>query len=121
MSSFGRLLAFIRNYFKTIKFTTVKIASLILSLVVLLLSITPCCSEDRCDDEKLSETTEGHTEEFSVCSPFLTCGTCVGFTFQNEAYKFKTVPVNIRKHQIPNSEFYIDCQDSKIWQPPKIS
>lgn len=95
----------------------------ILSLYVFSLSVVPCCSDDNCDDK----ITENHSQEpkedgdCNACSPFLNCGTCVGFVFTNlrididEILADEDQFVPVYKPRFPDDFFY------NIWQPPKIS
>lgn len=94
----------------------------LLSLYVFSLSVVPCCLNDNCDDE----ITENHSQEpkeegdCNACSPFLNCGTCIGFVFTNlqididEILADEDQFVPVYKSQFSDDFFY------KIWQPPKI-
>lgn len=105
-----------------------KTLCLLLSLYVFSLTVIPCCSDDNCNDEIITENVNNHSQEDSrdegecnVCSPFLTCGTCIGFVFTNlqlDIYEFFALEnqfVAIYKSQFSDDFF------GKIWQPPKIS
>ncbi|MBN7813039.1 hypothetical protein J0A68_18945 [Algoriphagus sp. H41] len=61
-----------------------KIFSLVLGIFVLLMAVVPCCSaEDTCaESECTGEELHGADEDFGherPCSPFFSCGTCLGF------------------------------------------
>lgn len=98
----------------------------VLALYVFSLSVVPCCSDDNCNDEIITENADNHSQgpkeegDCNACSPFLNCGTCIGFVFTNlqiEIYKIPSVDdqfVPIYKSQFSDDFFY------KIWQPPKI-
>lgn len=100
-----------------------KTLCIVLSLYVFALSVVPCCSDDNCDDE----ITENHSQEpeeegdCNACSPFLNCGTCIGFVFTNLQIDIDEIPsdedqfVPVYKPRFPDDFF------NKIWQPPKIS
>lgn len=104
-----------------------KILCFILSLYVFSLSVVPCCSDDNCDDEIVTENAYNHSQDSNeegdcnACSPFLNCGTCIGFVFPNLKIKFAEISliedffVPIYKPQF--SDHFFD----KIWQPPKLS
>jgi len=103
-----------------------KILCFILSLYVLLLVTSPCCSDENCDDDMKKEYVDNHSQDHEdndndTCSPFFTCGTCSGFVFTRMEVDFKEVA--FVKHIIAcvyKSQFVSDFF-SKIWQPPKIS
>lgn len=54
----------------------------LLLLVALTATFYPCCSKDDCGNDKLTTKTADHENHESKgnCSPFITCGTCSGFT-----------------------------------------
>ena len=99
----------------------------IIALYVLLLSVRPCCVEDNCTDEDHSTKTEqttGHNrgdEYNSNCSPFLSCGNCIGFNYTTVSYPLLK-PATFESSQLQSYEttfptgFYF-----LIWQPPKVS
>lgn len=102
-----------------------KILCFVMSLYVFSLSVVPCCSDDNCDDEAI-ENAENHSQEpkedgdCNACSPFLNCGTCIGFAFTNLQVDIDEIP-SIENQFVPiyKSQFFDDFFD-KIWQPPKI-
>lgn len=104
-----------------------KIFCFILSIYVLVLSTVPCCSDDNCIDETKTEQTDKHSKDehqgCGTCSPFLTCGTCVGFTFTNASLTFEPSKIFFKSALlIPSYEnHFANDFISKIWQPPKIS
>jgi hypothetical protein len=78
-----------------------KIVCFILSIYVLVLSTVPCCSDDNCIDETKTEQADKHPQKEhqgceGSCSPFLTCGTCVGFTFSNFTISFEPSKVSVQ-------------------------
>ncbi len=109
-----------------------KYLSLMLSISVLLLSVMPCCIEDKCMSIR-SETVETETtvcanscndcpdNSYNCCSPFLHCNTCSGFP---EARHYK--PLRIVTNLIADYESVYIVRDnlpdfiSSIWQPPQI-
>jgi len=108
-------------------FATMKTLCFILSLYVFSLSAVPCCSDDNCDDEIIAENTNNHSQEHNeegdcnACSPFLNCGTCIGFVFSNLQVNIDEIPaVEAQFTPIYKPQFSDNFLD-KIWQPPKIS
>ena len=58
------------------------------------------------------------------CSPFYTCGTCVGFTINCSTFYFVQKPdfnSDIAIAIISYDKFVNSSYICKIWQPPKIS
>ncbi|MDP2069136.1 MAG: hypothetical protein Q8K04_09230 [Lutibacter sp.] len=99
----------------------------ILSLYVFFLSVVPCCSDENCDDEVIIENADNHSQEHNeekdcnACSPFLNCGTCIGFVFSNLQLNIAEIPaVEAQFTPIYKPQFSDDFFD-KIWQPPKMS
>ncbi|MDO9037456.1 MAG: hypothetical protein Q7U59_03805 [Lutibacter sp.] len=98
-----------------------------MSLYVFFLSVVPCCSDDDCIDEAITENAYNHSQEpaeegdCNPCSPFLNCGTCIGFVFTNLQIDIAKIPT-VENHFVPiyKPQFFDDFFD-KIWQPPKIS
>jgi hypothetical protein len=88
--------------------------------------VVPCCSDDDCNDEIITENADSHSQEpkeegdCNACSPFLNCGTCIGFVFTNlqididEILTVEDQFTPVYKPQFSDDFFY------KIWQPPKI-
>lgn len=105
-----------------------KIFCFIMSLYVISLSVVPCCSDDNCNDESISENINNYSQDpkeeegdCNACSPFLNCGTCIGFVFTNLQIDIDEIPSDEEQFvAIYKSRFFDDFFD-KIWQPPKIS
>jgi len=103
-----------------------KVMVSILSFIVVILSTLPCYAYDnevkhqiekQCDDHsrKCDDTCNGN------CSPFYSCGTCIGFVFNFTSSLLIIKPIPNTTSELPvsyNSPFHSDffC---KIWQPPK--
>lgn len=103
--------------------------SILLSFLVLLLSIVPCSafeSNSKCTLEKKCEK-ESHkcgNDCTGKCSPFYTCGSCVGFAMITATVAKAQKKLSINGNKTPdiavitvkNSSF-----NGAIWQPPKVS
>ena len=105
-----------------------KIFCFILSVYVLVLSTVPCCADDNCIDETKTEQSNQHSHEdhqdgCGTCSPFLTCGTCVGFTLTKFTLTFEPSKVYLKTALLVpfHKNHFTSNFLSKIWQPPKIS
>jgi Na+/H+ antiporter NhaD/arsenite permease-like protein len=105
----------------------VKILYLILSVFVIMLSAKPCCADSDCRatlsaKKELAEKVPAKEKECPGCSPFFTCGTCVGFVIsQPLSIQLPIVAVDdveyCNVYQHPN----IEKVALSIWQPPKLS
>lgn len=108
--------------------------SLFLSILVLTMSITPCCYTDinikenstcicytKCCNESDINFPISKTEknESDFCSPFFTCGNCVGFEFHELIHKI-FVPNSILNNifSFYNLKLYSEYYN-KLWHPPK--
>jgi hypothetical protein len=107
----------------------VKLIALLLSVVVLTLTLVPCCALENSDAHasytKQKATAHKCTEEdddcCKNCSPFYTCGTCPGFTVANAQV---LLLVSVTKPVQHNSVYFYNPPaevPSSIWQPPKLS
>ncbi len=110
----------------------------ILSVIVLALSLMPCCAyvmpaeqEQSCVTAKKNccglekQDVPGCEDEneatSKMCSPFYACGACAGFTFHQFSVAFKiNTPDLGRNHLILDEDFDSEYFNKK-WQPPKIS
>ena len=107
-------------------FATVKIICFILSLSVLVLSAVPCCADDYCNDElKTEQSCTEHQDrndhnDYNGCSPFITCGTCTGFTFAKTDYNFQPI-TRVQSKFILYQQGFDENYFVEIWQPPKLS
>ena len=98
---------------------------LLLSIIVLVLSIAPCsaCDKDKSICEKDCKETSKHCDNnCKACSPFYSCGTCIGFVFPY------SISINLPKEgskislkEIVYQDVFISSFANTIWQPPKIA
>jgi predicted metal-binding protein len=103
----------------------VKILCLILSFYVVLLSIKPCCADNDCNDAALQKEQAGnrpHKKECSGCSPFFTCGSCVGFIVTKPLAIALAQAAEVPfKHCTAYQQPCIPAVSLAIWQPPQLS
>jgi hypothetical protein len=105
----------------------VKILNFILSLNVLVLSSGDCCADENCTNNDYSAITE-HTDSDNQkndcngdCSPFLTCGSCIGFNCPVVFYSLPHPQIEMLT-QVSIYQFSFSSEFvNSIWQPPKIS
>ena len=92
-----------------------KITGIIFSILILTLSAIPCCL-DSCTDE---EPVEQQTDSERNCSPFLSCGNCVGFVLQENLPKISLyIQPSVSEIEFPEQRFFSEYSET-IWQPPK--
>jgi len=106
----------------------VKAIALFLFIVVLSLTVMPCCAvketvrhtAEAANLQKHDCNEEQPDDCCKDCSPFYVCGTCVGFVFFMQQTIIFALPVIPLKH----SAFYIPVKlnhiPTAIWQPPKL-
>ena len=104
-----------------------KLICCILSLYVLVLTSVPCCSDDKCNDGLNTEQTSNNSHQHegndhcNGCSPFLTCGTCLGFVYNHVVISFKPYLVIVEEKHISYNSSSVSNFYTEFWQPPKIS
>lgn len=102
----------------------VKSISFIIAVYVLLLATVPCYLEDKClKQSNHTEQSQGDQDEqgcSDCCSPFLSCGTCSGFTFPVLSFSLKASIIISKKNISVYDQSFISEFHSSIWQPPKI-
>lgn len=99
-----------------------------MSIIVLTLTITPCCSmggtesyEHETVHKDKHECGEQDDDCCKDCSPFYVCGTCIGFTFNTQRPINFTVVVRPVKHDTAYILTELPLNPLSIWQPPKLS
>jgi len=92
-----------------------------------MLSGTPCCNDNDCNNQFLSTKIQkgkqtSNEKQCPGCSPFFTCGSCVGFIISKPlTITFSVIAeVQIQKF-IPYSQPAIQKISLAIWLPPKLS
>jgi hypothetical protein len=100
-------------------FTTLKnLVIIILSLVVLAGSFTPCCPTDNCRDE-VNASSQNQDEEKGSCSPFSACASCCGFV---QLAKQVSLPIPQPERPIHYQRlatFFASTYYFSFFQPPR--
>ncbi|WP_317168203.1 DUF6660 family protein [Pontibacter pamirensis] len=100
-----------------------KILTIICALLVVTLSVMPCCLTDNCaSEEMMTEQADSHEKDTDACSPFYSCSTCIGFTVSD----FSVAPVtpllsHSGHHFATYRQSFFTQFHHAIWQPPKLS
>lgn len=76
-----------------------------------------CCSKKSCDNQKNKDP---HSENNDTCSPFFSCGSCAGFSFNYTLISLIN-KTEFTSHNNYYQERTINDVCNKKWQPPKIS
>ena len=99
-----------------------RVIAFILSAYLLFLFTVPCCSFDKCPEDKTAQTQEHEKGDgdCGTCSPFFTCIGCSGFTIvvseiNSELISFPSS--NSYPHYVVTS---IPDVSYDFWQPPKL-
>lgn len=106
--------------FQTPTFGPVKPTALALSFFILLLTVVPCCAEESCGDEPITEQTTNDAETCDLCPPFVTCGSCPGGATPSASLMITNALAEERNVPFPVSEFIEESSGCKIWQPPRL-
>ncbi len=119
-----------------------KLFSIFIALIVLGLSIKPCCSSisinyldskvsnsvSCCEDKACTDNNtknensepENKNNGCDFCSPFFTCGGCSGFTFQDNIILLNSLFLKQPKLYSYYNVQFNSVYFGKMWQPPKI-
>ena len=102
-----------------------KFISLILALMVVVLSTTPCFAEDKCLEQTFETSNNQHQNDNdcnkSCCSPFFNCNTCTGFVLTNFHFSIEhSVKEPQRKLGTMPTPPISDFPYS-IWHPPQLA
>ena len=116
-----------------ITFVFMKLASLLFSLLIILMSTSPSlalidfaeeefsCSTTCCRSENESEpVSESDKECQSNCNPFVACGTCVGFQSERIELSHGLISVSSTLNT-KYAEFVLTQFCYSVWHPPKSS
>jgi hypothetical protein len=103
-----------------------KLLCLLFALFVLVFSARPCCADRDCDGSSDQQQQHAHhpvrEKECPGCSPFFSCGSCVGFiaskpTFLSIERTFETPERTYVSYVYPGLKEVTIA----VWQPPQIS
>lgn len=104
-----------------------KFLCLIISCYVLLLSANPCCAAYDCVEKvtikkEVSRQAPLQQKECPGCSPFFSCGSCIGFIITERVARILPA-ITATKNEHFNSYLQPEPQETliSIWQPPKLS
>ncbi|QJD97669.1 hypothetical protein HH214_18200 [Mucilaginibacter robiniae] len=104
-----------------------KLICLILSMLVLIFSAKPCCADQECEasygaKKELTKSRNGKEKECQDCSPFFTCGSCVGFIVAKPgSYTIALVAEKLVPTYTPYRQPDLKEITLAIWQPPQLS
>ena len=93
----------------------------ILLLVTTLGTLVPFCQIDNCCADEITNTAndDSHGEE-GLCSPFITCGTCLGFTQLAKIVELPALSVDKPVHHSMFTSSILSSYVSVLLQPPRI-
>jgi hypothetical protein len=97
-----------------------KFLAILFSIIVMTLTIVPCCAYDHCDDEQTQEAKSGKQE--IPCSPFVSCPCSPSAVCMPPSLVFDCFPLTlIEKNETRIHPSFISIYCANIWQPPKIT
>ena len=103
-----------------------RLLCLVLSVYVFMLSAKPCCADNDCRGKQINKNelagkSPVKEKECPGCSPFFTCGTCVGFIvakpFTPDLKLIAEIPAKI---YVDYQQPYVQQVSLSIWQPPQL-
>jgi hypothetical protein len=98
--------------------------ALLLSLLVVVGSIIPCCLWDNCGDEKAAIELSGQendNEDEANCSPFAACSACNGFIPITRLFRLVPAPSTASIYNDQPVAGYSAGHLSSFWQPPRFA
>lgn len=91
----------------------------LLSLLILFLNAIPCCWDECSEDVALQHTEQSGASQ-DACSPFLSCGSCTGFTLEKELPQFSiAILPAVKNPQDCSRQLFETDYSGIIWEPPK--
>jgi len=98
-----------------------KLVCLVLAVLVLALSLTPCCGlGDGCDD-RTEQGAGTHNKACAAnCSPFFACGSCSGFSVYAQSTDLFISPPTAPAPPEPHYTASLAKLSMPIWQPPQL-
>ncbi|RYE27036.1 MAG: TonB-dependent receptor [Sphingobacteriaceae bacterium] len=103
-----------------------KFLCLLFSFYVVLLSVKPCCADRECQEKsslkkELAGKTPSKEKECQGCSPFFSCGSCVGFIIAKPiTHTLAFVAENTVRSYAPYEQPNLKEISLAIWQPPQL-
>jgi hypothetical protein len=103
-----------------------KLFCFILSVYVVMLSAMPCCTDTDCQikataKKELAGKSSQKEKACQGCSPFFTCGTCMGFILSKPfTPNLKPIAETPEKMFVVYQQPYVQQVSLSIWQPPQI-
>jgi hypothetical protein len=107
-------------------FAEMKLLCLIFSVMALMLSANPCCTDQDCEREAvtLNPSAGKHAPKQDTCpgcSPFFSCGLCAGFILNKPAATLNQCVTEKPARGYPPYQHPAFHEITlAIWQPPKL-
>ncbi|MES2426247.1 MAG: hypothetical protein V4560_04710 [Bacteroidota bacterium] len=96
-----------------------KFLCVLFSLMVMLLTVRPCCA-DNCAAKTTAGKSASKEKECAGCSPFFSCGSCTGFIVTGNMPVISIPGPDAVVHFNAYRTLYIKEISSPIWQPPQL-
>ncbi|WP_266203326.1 DUF6660 family protein [Pontibacter kalidii] len=98
-----------------------KVVTVILALLTLVLSVSPCCISDNCATEVKTEQADHPEDAADACSPFYSCSSCIGFTLADTTAETASLITPTHNLFAEFGQRHIPQFYHSIWQPPRLS
>jgi len=93
----------------------------LLLLVTITATLYPCCGKDDCCNNELTSKTTNHKHKEGTCSPFITCGTCAGFTQVTNTVIVPIAPEEKTVHHSKVICLTLSSYTPSLLQPPQVA
>ena len=95
----------------------------VLLLITLLTTFYPCCNVDNCCEDELTSTATKQNDQQPEgnCSPFISCGTCTGFTEMVMMPDIPHISVEKAVHHSRVISVSLSYYISSFLQPPRTA
>ncbi len=94
-----------------------KFLAIIFSVLVLVLTVVPCCAYDNCEKE-IAHNDSGTKSEIP-CSPFVHCSCSSGINISPSFEIAFVQQIQLVKKETQYIQIFTSGYFSSIWQPPK--
>lgn len=81
----------------------------------------PCCSKDNCGGDNVATANHNNQKTEGTCSPFITCGTCPGFTQLTSTIEVPQMTTEKVIHNSTIKPFLLLTYSPSLLQPPRVA
>lgn len=98
-----------------------KLFAFLLLVVSMAATFCPCCREDDYCSDDVASANHNNRKAEGPCSPFITCGTCPGFTQLTCVVEIPKPATDKVIHNASVKPFLLLTYSASLLQPPRIA